>query len=804
MPPTSPRLALLAPLFVLTGAVALVAEQVFEKLLSTVVGASTPAGALVLAVYFAGLTLGGLLYPLAAGRLRRPLWVYAACEGFVGLWALGLALGFSWWQVAGGALVALAGEGTAAVILARLAVASAWILPPTVAMGMTFPAMVGALEAAEVPGLHRRMARFYALNLLGAAAAAGLAPYLLFPRLGLVGALYTCALAEAGVVAAVLVLGRVAARPGSVRPALSFAALRVPGALGLVTLAAGSGAVAFALEVLWLHLVGAALGTSVYAFANMLLAVLLGLLAGGWLASLGRDRGAALPPAVVAAALLVAGWLLLLTLRVWDDVPLLLPRFEGWATGFARGELLRIAFSLALVGLPAAALGAVYPLIFRLRAYPREGADTFAGLLAAANALGCIAGALGTGFGLIPALGAESTLRGLVALVLVAGLGLLGGALRRPTGRLGRPLAMALGVLAALGLAALVKEPPWDRLALTSGTNVYFRPVHVMAGSTLLFWHEDTRGGFTTVVENRLPNGATWKVLLTDGKFQGNDAGERAAQAAFALVPLLHTGARGRALVVGLGTGQTADLVAAAGFDAVEVAELAPGMVAAARGPFAEVNRGVLDRPGVALFVEDGRNHLLRSRERYDLVTIELSSVWFAGSSSLYSREFYRLVREHLAPGGVVAQWIQLHHIAPEEVLSVVATLREGFPHVAMWQVGGQGMLLASAEPLRAAPARLVDLRARPALADALALVAEGVPPEELVARTAILGEAELEARLAQAPDVVINSDGNRYLELATPRHNLEPGDHRAWVLASLLEGLDPTERAARLERLGR
>jgi len=84
------RLPAVGLLFVLTGAVALVAEQVFERLLSTVVGASTPAGTIVLAVYFCGLTAGGLLYPAFTARLRRPLLLYGLLEGFVGLWALGL------------------------------------------------------------------------------------------------------------------------------------------------------------------------------------------------------------------------------------------------------------------------------------------------------------------------------------------------------------------------------------------------------------------------------------------------------------------------------------------------------------------------------------------------------------------------------------------------------------------------------------------------------------------------------------------------------------------------------------------
>ncbi len=821
MPPSATastrlRLTAVGALFVLTGAVALVAEQVFEKLLSTVVGASTPAGAIVLAVYFAGLTIGGLGYGPVIARVRRPLVLYAALEGLVGLWALGLAVLFPWLQSGAGAVIGLAGDSAAALMALRLLVACAWILPPTIAMGMTFPAMVGVLEQARVPGLQRRMARFYALNLLGAAIGAGLAPYLLFPYIGLVGALLLSFAAEVLVVVAALALGRgwvgvgvPRGEPAATGPGLG-ALLRQPGPLVLVVAAAGSGFLIFCLEVVWLHLVGAVIGTSVYAFANMLLAVLLGLLLGGLLSSIGRDREGPLPAVVMPAVLLVAGWLLLLTGGLWDVVPSIFA-IEGIVESFAGGEVLRLGLCLVLVGLPATALGLVYPLLFRLPLFPTRQADRFAGLLAAANAVGCITGALVGGFVLIPGPGSEATLRGLEALVLGVGallaIGLLLRQLRagEASPRLRRPLLAALVLLGGLGCAALAKEAPWDRLALTSGTNVYCAPTHVGSESELLFWHEDSTGGFTTVVRNRTVSGEPWRVLLTNGKFQGNDVGERAAQVAFALLPVLHSDARDKALVIGLGTGQTAQVVAASGYERVEIAEIATGIVEAAEAWFEPVHRGVLDQPGVSLQLEDGRNHLLRSPGGYDLITIELNSVWFAGATSLYSREFYRLVRERLAPGGMLVQWIQLHHIHPDEVRSVVATLRAELPWVAMWQIGGQGMLLAAEAPLELSPALVEDIRSRPALADAVAVVESRHGPLELLSEsTRVLSADELGIAVerARAEGVAVTTDGNRWLEWHTPRHNLEQHDHRRLVLEALLAALPAEERQDRLQRL--
>jgi len=803
-------------LFVATGAVGLVTEQVFEKLLSTVVGASTPAGAIVLAVYFVGLTLGALGYPLAVARIRRPLLLYALLEAGVGAWALLLAATFPWLQALGGQVVGMAGDSRAALMLLRLLVAAAWILPPTVAMGMSFPAVVGVLERSGIPGLHRRMARLYSLNLVGAALGAAAAPYLLFPKLGLVGALLLAAGLEVAVVAIALSLVRSRGdrEPGE-DPATAAGAswaqlLGRPAVRWLALAACWSGFAIFGLEVCWLHLVGSVCGTSVYAFGNMLLAVLLGLLLGGLLVSAGRDGGEPLPLAALVGALLVSAWLLLLSRRLWDDLPGIFAALGDQVHSFAAGEAVRVAACLLLVGLPSLALGTVYPLLFRLRGFPGQQADACAGLLAAANALGCMAGALLTGFVLIPRLGSERTLGLLCASVLAVGLLVLLLAAARSRGPqlspLRRPLLAAQGLLGLLAVAALAQQPAWDRLALTSGANVYFRSTHVFEGSELIFWNEDSFGGFTTVVENEALNGERWRVLLTNGKFEGNDVGERPAQAAFALLPPLHSPGRSRALIVGMGTGHTARLAADAGYEAVELVELAPGIVGAATKSFDHVNQRVLEHPAVRLFLEDGRNHLLRNKVAYDMVSIEITSVWFAGASNLYSREFYRLVRDRLAPDGVLAQWIQLHHLAPEEVLSVVATLQESFEHVGFWQVGGQGAMLASRQPLQLRASALDELRQRPELEEALRLLEQRHGPGLAFAEdTVVLTPPELRARMDRAlvEGTPINTDGNRYLEYSTPRHNLEQRDHRGEILGALMEGLPAAERAERLARLG-
>jgi spermidine synthase len=290
---------------------------------------------------------------------------------------------------------------------------------------------------------------------------------------------------------------------------------------------------------------------------------------------------------------------------------------------------------------------------------------------------------------------------------------------------------------------------------------VYFAPGFTRIYSELLFFHEDTLGGVTTLV--RQPSGM--RVLLTNGKFQANDGGEVKAQEGFALIPVLMVPRRGDALVIGLGSGYSARVVAQAGFARVDVAELSPGVVLAARTLLADLNDHVLDRPGVRLYLEDGRNHLLLSDRAYDLVSMEISSVWFAGATSSYSREFYELVRRHLAPGGVLQQWVQIHHLTMDEIGSTLATVRAVFPHAELWLRGGQGVIVASEGPLQIGGEGLAAFYERERDA--------GAPADDdlldLLGQRA-LSSAGLDALLA-GRQLKINTDHNRYLEYTTPRY---------------------------------
>ena len=786
---------------VVTGASAIVFEQAFEKLISTVIGSSTQAGAVVLSSFFAGLAIGGLGYPRLSRRFRSPLLIYASLEGCVGVAALVFALEFSPIQSSAAALVHAAGDRRLVLLFARLLVAALWILPPAIAIGATFPASVGALEAlagSDHPNGRQRLVRLYALNVFGAAIGALFGPYVLFARFGIDGGLLVIAGIEAVVVAAMVTLARRRAsfeRAGestTVNEEADEETASAPATRGLrilVALAGGSGFLLFSLEVLWLHLIGVTLGTSVYSFAIMLTLVLLGLFGGATLVSAGQTGEARRHPAwVLPCALLASSVVVLSTGALWDRVPLWIVALGANSTSFAEGEVVRFAIAAVVIGAPSLFLGMLYPALFRDPLFPRVHADRYAGQLAAVNALGSIVGALVTAFVLIPSVGSERSLRALAMIPALLALPLVW---RTPSFPASLVAALASGAL-TLFIA------PWNRLDLTSGTNVYFRRAFVFESSRLLGFFEDAAGGMTTVVA--IDNGSTTTTtLLTNGKFQGNDSGEVVEQISFGLVPAVLGRGRDAALVVGLGTGQTARVVAAAGYRNIDIAEISPGIRQAARREFGSTNGGILDDPRVSFHLEDGRNFLLRSNRDFDLVSIETTSVWFAGAANLYSREMYRLIRAHLRPRGLLQQWVQFHHASADDVQGIIATLRAELPYVSLWVLGSQGCLVASDAALAIDPEAIATLEAAPEMHDTLAALRRRSLTLATLGDRLLLDALAVDrlAADAGARGLTLTTDANRHVEYSTPRHNLERREHATDVVARLVEFVEPSRRDA-------
>jgi spermidine synthase len=269
------------------------------------------------------------------------------------------------------------------------------------------------------------------------------------------------------------------------------------------------------------------------------------------------------------------------------------------------------------------------------------------------------------------------------------------------------------------------------------------------------------------------------------------------AQIGFSLVPLLHVPERGRAAIIGLGTGVSTRIASDAGFEHLDVIELSQDIVDMARTHFSRINGGVLERPRVHTHVTDGRNFLLLSNQPYEFIGMEVSSIWFAGAANLYNREFYTIARGALAERGVLQQWIQLHRLSHEDILSIIATLRTVFPRVWLYVVGSQGVLVGCTWDCSPKPETLASIDQEPGLAQARSILQAGAA-ELLGSR--LLAPEDVDRMLASAGvsgEALVSTDDNLRLEYSTPRGNVRRYAESLRDNLEFLRGFMPREPGA-------
>jgi spermidine synthase len=576
----------------LGGVAALSWEVLWQLRASLALGASALATALTLAAAMAGMAAGSL----AAGRwLRRralawPLRAYGALELAVGAVGLVTPLGFRVLERLDGALwglhpaLAPAAQGLGVALL---------IGPGAFAMGASVPvfARVAAAHGASLAAL-------YGMNTLGAAAGVLANAFVFVPRLGLAGGGALVAAINAGVFAAALAIER---RPRPAPPPAALTPPRLPPA-GAAAVVFATGFATFALEVAWFRALRAAFLSSADSFAIMLFAVLLGLGAGAQLAPALRRRGVS--PGWLLGAAAVA---ILLATPVVERMDLYALVEEGYAERIAR----RAGLALAALGPAMLLLGTALPWL--LEEYRERGG---AGWLYATNTLGSVAGSLSATWLLLPALGFARS-----AWAFGAAIALLSAALLPR----GRAWILASGA-AALALAVARSEEIGRRRIL--GTSSF--------GKLEILAFEEGAEATAAVVEGAIATrGGSPRALVIDGFVATAEEAPAASYMAWMgrLPMLLHPDPR-RALVICFGTGQTANAVIEEGPERLDVVELNPAVLRMA--PLFASNHGVLDDPRVRAIAMDGRAWLRRSRERYDVVTLEPMPPSFAGVNALY------------------------------------------------------------------------------------------------------------------------------------------------------------------------
>jgi predicted membrane-bound spermidine synthase len=692
-------------LTVATGTAGLVYEVTWQHMLAVLLGSHAEATAAVLAFFLGGLAIGYSLFGRLSLRIggthadgaRRLLLAYGAVEAGIGFYALAFPYLFRLAQA-----VSPLGPSQPGLAFAWDAMlASALILPGTILMGATVPFLTQALPK-DVDDATRVHAAIYGTNTLGAFVGALSASFLLIPEFGLTGTLRVMAMVNlvAGIAFVLLAQSRSSAQAATA-PVSSARPLRL-GSYAAAALLLG--AAMMTLQTAVIRVGALSLGASLYTFA-MVVAVFVLCIAIGSLAvgSLERVPSVLLP---VVTWLLFAYFLLLYPLL--EDAPyyahVVRSFFRDVREGFVPFQFAVLLTLLFTIGPAVALSGATLPLLFdRLRREHGELGDA-AGRLYGWNTAGSLIGALFGGYALFYWLDLHQVYRLAVAAIAVAA------ALLTPLARLRVPLLQP--ALAVPALIALLLLPAWSPRHLATGAFRARAPVSATflgpdtfverqwGDSQFVFADDDPTANIVVTEQPGELNGA--RAIRTNGKSDGSVAGDYTTFALTGLLPAWLATSAERAFVIGFGTGVTAgELAALDEVKQVTIAEISPA-VAAAAPLFDASNQGTMKSPKVEIVRGDAYRVLLRSKQQFELIVSEPSNPWVNGVEMLYSEEFLRAAKDHLAPGGVFCQWFHLYETDKQTIALVLRTYDKVFDHVAIWYgLGIDLFLIAFDDPVR-------------------------------------------------------------------------------------------------------
>jgi len=679
-----PFLPLLLLLFVGSGCAALIYEIVWFQLLQLAIGSSAISLGVLLGTFMGGMCLGSLLLPRFVSAREHPLRVYAKIE--FGIAAFGLVVLF---------LIPLIDTLYAAVaqfgltgVVPRAVVAALCLLPPTLLMGASLPAIARWIETT--PEGISWLGFFYGGNIVGAVIGCLLAGFYLLRVFDMGVATYVAV--AINIVVGLLGWMLAGRAPYTPRVEEDAAPEPVEGKRAVFVTIAISGMCALGAEVIWTRLLAMMMGATVYTFSIILAVFLIGLGIGSSAgAMLGRNADRARTALGWAQLLAAAGiawtaYMLADSLPYWPVNPLLAssPWFN-FQVDLAR------AFWTVLP--PALMWGASFPLAMAAVSGPGQDSARVAGETYAANTVGAILGALLFSMVFVPWLGTQDSQRLLIGLAMASALVALAPMWRSTGVAAVVILSMGGGVALIRGLSPVPWLPlAYGRRAIT--TTSAGEPLYVGEGMN------------SSIVISQLPGGQRY--FHVSGKVEAStEPFDMRLQRMLGHISALAHHDPKSVLVVGFGAGVTAgSFTTYSGMNRIVICEMEPLIPPAATKYFGPENYEVLNDKRTEVHYDDARHFVLTTPEKFDIITSDPIHPWVKGAATLYSKEYFEIAKKHLNPGGVITQWVPLYESDLDTVKSEIATFFEVFPNATIWanNIDGEGydvVLLGQAEPTK-------------------------------------------------------------------------------------------------------
>ncbi len=441
-----------------------------------------------------------------------------------------------------------------------------------------------------------------------------------------------------------------------------------------------SGFCALAYEVLWTRILVFFLGSTTYAFATMLAAFLFGIALGSMILARWVDR-IKQPVATFGIVQLGIGLFALI----------LMPAFErlygmtyALQSTFGSSRFWAFFSCFVVMSLPTFLMGASFPLVTKIYTGNARQLGRSIGNVYAINTVGSILGAFCAGFVLIPLLGIRPSIVLTVALntgigCLLVLKGLRASVSETELGSGAKSIFQGMGIAVPIlnvGLAVIVLLTLSQPLFLKSTIYKTQRP-----GDEVVEYKEEIDATVTTLKDDE----GVYRLYVDANQAADASRWDSPSHRVIAHLPLLLHPNPKRALVVGFGMGLTSHSITQHGVQ-VDAIELSEGVISAAQEHFKHVNGNIFENRLFNWTINDGRNHILMTQKKYDMISTGIiHPLVSAGSSNIYTEDFYKLCQRILTEDGVMCQWVPLHRLPETHYKMIVRTFQHVFPETTLW-----------------------------------------------------------------------------------------------------------------------
>jgi len=780
----------------LSGVAALMYEVIWFRSLSLVFGGAHLAVATTVSVFMLGISLGNW----AAGKWmhlsKNLILIYCFLEVgiafFAGLFLLLIKVYPQIYVV----LAGIAPDSPVYLTLIRVLFSIIAMIGPTLLMGATLPVLT-SFTTTKVALLGKHLSFLYGFNTFGAVFGAALTGFVLLGTMPLSKVNILAIAINVSIGAICFFISRIVQvnpepQPEEIVQKKSNRRSRVasvithaknnPELYRMILLGIGvSGFCALGYEVLWTRVLILFLDGSTYSFTTVLVSFLLGISIGGVAYGLyfrifrplngGQVGGSAFFGFGLIQVLI--GVMTLLSMMMIFNLPaysIRLFQFYNKFTNtiFYSRQFANFTLSFTVLFFPAFLMGLAVPLSGKIYAHYKNETGKAVGSLIAYNTLGGILGAVLSGFLLIQVFGVERSLQLFVLINISLGVFFI---INRNGIKKHHNLALAACTLFFLMILAIGGElfRFWDKTFLatyTAGKAPLYADksqiAHRLDQKEVLFYAE----GVESIVSSVRDKASQMISFTTNGRVEAStQIDDVQNQYMLGHLPmLLHRNPK-TALVVGLGSGMTLGAVTAhPSLESVVLAEIEPAVFGVAR-TFRHWNYNAVDSPKLKVVINDGRNFLMTSKEKFDVITADPIHPSWRGAGYLYTDEYFSMAASHLAPGGIICQWLPLYQLSPDNVRSVVATISRNFKYVMLWLTLVDAQVLASNSPIIIDQKDLSLRMNNPAIISDLKLAR--MWPVDALLSYFVMGDRGVDSYRQNA---IINSDDNVYLEFSTPK----------------------------------